>query len=68
MVAVVQQLPNRKRPRADGLDVIKPSAQQVLEAKGHQIETRGQRLHCMMCGQEWRKGKVLEGDTCPGPQ
>eukprot|EP00973_Karenia_brevis_P073210 10170580-Karenia_brevis.AAC.1 len=55
MVAIVQQLPNRKRPRADGLEVIKPTAQQMLEAKGHHLE-------------EWMKGKVLEGATCPAPK
>eukprot|EP00973_Karenia_brevis_P048653 6754006-Karenia_brevis.AAC.1 len=67
MVAIVQQIPNRKAAQGGRLEVIRPSAQQVLEAKGHQMEARGQRLYCMMCGQEWARGKVAGGD-CPGPK
>eukprot|EP00973_Karenia_brevis_P039725 5483334-Karenia_brevis.AAC.1 len=61
MVAVVQQLPNRRKPQGNTLEVLRPSAQQALEANGHQIECRGHRYHCMMCGQEWGKGRKSEG-------
>eukprot|EP00973_Karenia_brevis_P061658 8575275-Karenia_brevis.AAC.1 len=68
MVAIVQQLPTRRKPQGSTLVVVKPSALQILEAKGHQVTQRGQRHHCMMCGQEWGKEKQMEGMTCPGPK
>eukprot|EP00973_Karenia_brevis_P010776 1458581-Karenia_brevis.AAC.1 len=67
MVAIVQQIPSRKVAQGGQLVVSKPTAQQQLEAKGHQMDSKGQRLYCLMCGQEWAKGKVSVGGDCPGP-
>eukprot|EP00973_Karenia_brevis_P042325 5857375-Karenia_brevis.AAC.1 len=68
MVAIVQQLPSRRAAKGSQLTIVKPTTRDHLEAKGHQIESHGQRLCCYMCGQEWAKGEQGVGGICPGPE
>eukprot|EP00973_Karenia_brevis_P061650 8573779-Karenia_brevis.AAC.1 len=68
MVAIVQQLPSRKAAKGSQLTVVRPTTSDHLEAKGHQIDSHGQRLCCYMCGQEWATGKQGVGGKCPGPE
>eukprot|EP00973_Karenia_brevis_P052352 7274756-Karenia_brevis.AAC.1 len=57
MVAIVQQFPNRRTTQGIKLVVGRPSTRDHLEAKGHQVEEKGNRLCCYMCGREGAKGK-----------
>eukprot|EP00973_Karenia_brevis_P069786 9702061-Karenia_brevis.AAC.1 len=61
MVAIVQQIPSRKVAQGGQLVISRPKTQEHLEAKGHQVDIKGQRLYCLMCGQEWAKGKQVVG-------
>eukprot|EP00973_Karenia_brevis_P040286 5565030-Karenia_brevis.AAC.1 len=67
MVAVVQTLPTRKVNTKGQLVIAKASTADHLDAKRHQIDTKGDRLCCYMCGQEWSKGRQEFGGQCPGP-
>eukprot|EP00973_Karenia_brevis_P033157 4574608-Karenia_brevis.AAC.1 len=67
MVASVQQLPSRRVAQGTQLSIIRPTARDHLEAKGHQLAENGLRLCCHMCGEEWAKGKQGVGGECPGP-
>eukprot|EP00973_Karenia_brevis_P002805 381489-Karenia_brevis.AAC.1 len=67
MVAVVQSLPNTKMNTKGQLVITRPKTSDHLEARGHQIDTKANRLCCYMCGQEWAKGRSQVGGKCPGP-
>eukprot|EP00973_Karenia_brevis_P026210 3615338-Karenia_brevis.AAC.1 len=56
MVAIVQQLPSRKVAQGGQLVISRPKTCDHLEAKGHQVDEKGPRLGCHICGQESAKG------------
>eukprot|EP00973_Karenia_brevis_P028762 3965885-Karenia_brevis.AAC.1 len=43
------------------------AVQTLPSRKGHQIDTKGSRQCCYMCGQDWGKGRQEVGGQRPGP-